>query len=155
MTVADRFWKHVDKAGDCWVWTAYIAPHGYGALQISKSIGPRSAHRVSWEVNRGPIPAGVYVLHKCDNRKCVNPAHLFLGTQAENMRDMVSKGRSLRGEKCGRRKLNAVQVDEIRLHTLLKVPQKDIAAKYGITRENVRLITNGKYWKPSALPMEA
>ena len=84
------FWEKVDKhaEGGCWVWTGTRQVFGYGI-----SLRYRLAHRVSWEIANGPIPDGLWVLHRCDNPPCVNPAHLFLGTQTENMRDMTAKGR--------------------------------------------------------------
>jgi hypothetical protein len=92
-----RFWAKVDKRGpdDCWEWTGAAIAKGYGKI----SRGPRgggqlAAHRVSWILAKSEIPDGQMVLHRCDNRLCVNPSHLFLGTNTDNMRDMVSKGRN-------------------------------------------------------------
>lgn len=92
--LADRFWAKVQKAGpdDCWPWLASRMPKGYGKLGIA-STTPKLAHRVSWELHYGPIPEGLFVCHRCDNPPCVNPAHLFLGTCTDNLRDMVAKGR--------------------------------------------------------------
>lgn len=87
-----RFWKYVDKSGDCWIWTGARYPAGYGAFG-PKGTGAMGAHRYSWMLAHGEIPDGLSVLHKCDVRCCVNPAHLFLGTQKDNIADMVAKGR--------------------------------------------------------------
>lgn len=89
--VARRFWDKVDKSGDCWLWTAGITAGKYGIISIS---GKRHyAHRVSWELVNGPVPEGLFVLHKCDVRRCVRPDHLFIGTHDDNMADMMAKGR--------------------------------------------------------------
>jgi hypothetical protein len=86
-----RFWQYVNKTGDCWLWIGAKKATGYGYTSLSGK-GVR-AHRASWEIHRGPIPDGLCVLHKCDNPPCVNPDHLFLGTQQDNMTDKYNKGR--------------------------------------------------------------
>lgn len=83
--IADRFWEKVDKSGECWIWTARVAPNGYGHFAVSHAR-PTAAHRVAYELTVGPIPAGLVLDHLCRNTRCVRPDHLEPVTQAENMR---------------------------------------------------------------------
>ena len=97
-TLEERFWSKVDKSGECWLWLGSKGPDGYGYLGTGTSKSAR-AHRVAYWVVYGSIPNGQFVLHHCDNPSCVRPDHLFLGTQQDNMNDMVNKGRSAKGDR--------------------------------------------------------
>lgn len=89
----ERFWTKVTKSEDCWEWVGYVDKQsGYGKIAM-RPDPPTGAHRVSWLLHNGPIPEDMWVLHSCDNRKCVRPDHLFLGTPEDNAKDMVSKDR--------------------------------------------------------------
>lgn len=119
----------------CWPWLGAGKGNGYGHT----SRGP--AHRVSYELFVGPVPNGMDVCHKCDNRACVNPDHLFLGTRAENMADMKAKGRGAGG--C-RKHLRESQVQEIRRRLSVGIPQAEIARTMNVNRGTVSAIKQGK-----------
>lgn len=88
-----RFWSAVDRSGDCWLWMKSRGRGGYGRFSVHSGHSP--AHRVAYELAKGEIPDGLLVCHSCDNPPCVNPAHLWLGTQVTNAIDMASKGRQV------------------------------------------------------------
>jgi hypothetical protein len=89
-----RFWAKVQKTPTCWLWTAGRGYHGYGqATHPDKPTFPIGAYRAAWIIAHGPVPKGLAVCHKCDNKLCVRPSHLFLGTQRDNLADMRAKGR--------------------------------------------------------------
>jgi len=101
--IADRFWANVERTESCWLWTGHLDDHGYGLIYTDRDHRPRMmrTHRVSWEMHVGLIPVGLFVCHICDVRTCVRPDHLFLGTAADNQRDMAQKGRAARGAASG------------------------------------------------------
>ena len=144
-----RFWSKVNKSapGGCWEWTAYTS-RGYGRFWLNGVHNP--AHRISWEMANGPIPPGsgyhgTCVLHKCDNRKCVNPDHLFLGTQKDNVQDMVMKGRKAQpfGELNGQCTITDMQVLVIRAYGAWMTHQS-LADTFGVGRSTISNIINHK-----------
>lgn len=182
VSAVERFWSKVDRngptpvhrpeLGPCWVWTAgLISGYGRFAAGHRESVG---AHRYSMQ-QQGPIPDGMFVLHKCDNPPCVNPAHLFLGTASDNMADKTAKGRQARGPglQANRRhssgdrhwtkvhperikrleahpmaRLTSAQVGDIRaLLVAGELTHRKIAARFGVDRTTVTAINRGKNWR--------
>lgn len=142
-----RFWSKVDvrDPDDCWNWTAGCFNHGYGAFGIGDTTQP--AHRVVWALTNGPIPEGMCVLHKCDNKICCNPDHLFLGTRADNNADRDRKGRTERGERHHGAKLTEADVIEIRIrYRAGGISQRALAAEFGIHQVNIGCIVRGETW---------
>ena len=143
-----RFWASVPKlpADVCWPWKGGKWKDKYGSLSIrNKTI---HAHKLSWVIHHGKIPAGKFVCHKCDNGLCVNPVHLFLGTAADNSFDMVSKSRQARGERQGQSKLTSSQVIEIRRRYVpRKISMRYLAREYGIATSTVNHILQGDNWQ--------
>jgi predicted XRE-type DNA-binding protein len=132
-----------DKPCKEWPHGLHIA--GYGQRQYKGTTW--LAHRAAWDERVGPIPNGLQVLHRCDNRPCHEITHLFLGTMADNMMDKVAKGRQARGEKVRNHKLTARQVEEIRSqYATGSFTQKALAARYGIDRSNVSRLVHRKQW---------
>jgi hypothetical protein len=135
----DKFWGHVDKTKDCWVWTGTIT-RGYGKYKGFQ------AHRVSWLIHHGKDPHGFYALHTCDNRACVNPDHLYLGTQSDNMKDMYSRRRRINNTAIA--KYSWKIVNEIR--ELYKTGEYSLASlgrRFGMNRSMVYKILNYHIWK--------
>lgn len=133
----------INKKTNCWEFSKGKDDSGYGCLKYNGI--PFKAHRLSWTLNAGPIPQDMYVLHKCDNRSCVNPKHLFIGTHRDNMGDMAKKGRANRpfGEKNGRSKLTLKIVNEIRYSFLMNITLAEI---HGVTKSTIGKIRNNKLW---------
>lgn len=152
-----KFWSRVKRAGpdDCWIWTGELKPSGYGRLQIgyqskdgkTKQVR-RLAHRVSYALNNGIIPAGLQVCHHCDNPPCVNPRHLFTGTAKDNVHDMIRKGRGkyLSGGQCGNAKLSLDQVQQIRRLLKAGIERSTIWTQFSISESHLYRIRNGKCW---------
>lgn len=154
-----RFLGRVEKTSSCWIWLGYVNPTtGYGQVGFSVS-GKRvtqSAHRVSWRLHRGPIPRSrPCVLHRCDNRRCVRPSHLFTGTRLDNTRDMIEKGRfrhfsgptpSLQGERNGGAKLTEEKVRDIRL-LASNHDYQTLSKRFGVHKYQIGLIVRRQRWK--------
>ena len=141
-TAFERFSRNVnvnDPSG-CHLWTSGTKA-GYGYLSVNKRW--TLAHRYSWELKRGPIPKGMFVCHACDVPACVNPDHLFLGTSADNMRDMAAKGRSTHGKRNQGAKLTEQDVIAIRGDRRV---QQVIADEYGVWQGTISAIQRGQKW---------
>lgn len=135
-----RFESKVEKSSSCWVWKGATDKNGYGIFRLDgKNI---KAHRFAFELWVHPIPGGLCCCHRCDNPGCVNPSHIFLGTNAENTADKVRKNRQARVR--GYFKLSADQALMIREH---KGTQREIAERFGISRSQVGNIKRGDHWK--------
>lgn len=144
-----RFWKKVRRGKACWVWTGYKNPRGYGIISAGGSpIQLLLAHRVSWVLSRGEIPNGMCVMHKCDNPPCVNPKHLVVGTQAENLDDMRKKGRDryrpLFGENNPRHRLTDRSVLSIRKSAL---SHRELGIMHGVARSTITAVKSGRTWE--------
>lgn len=148
MTLKERVLLNalVDESG-CWEWQGYIDKHGYGKTSVNGY--PVLAHRASWQSYFGDINDGLLVCHKCDNRKCVNPNHLFLGTPKDNFLDMFVKGRgqAVVGEKHGSAKLTENQVLDIRRRYKAGAVQRSLAKEYGVDPMAINKIVHNKSWR--------
>lgn len=158
-----RFWAKVDKngptpehmphLGPCWIWTAAVNPTGYGVLSRGgeQRAALHLAHRLSWQLHHCEIAGNMFVCHHCDTPACVRPDHLFLGTCADNLRDMREKraaGKTWKRPPAPERKsrLTEEQVREIRARLADGYPRYSVAARFGITTRMVGYIIDGRYW---------
>lgn len=151
-----RFWVKVDRSGpvpphvpelgNCWVWVSGVWRSGYGRFDLSGSS--RRAHIVAWTFTHGPPSDGLEVCHACDNKLCVRPSHLWVGTHAENMADMVAKGRSprMQGEAHHQAKLTEADVREMRRLRAERVTYRDLAERFGVSQSMIGQIVQGRAW---------
>jgi hypothetical protein len=152
LTDEDRFFAYVNKvAGACWEWQGGLDKDGYGYFWSKESSKNVRSHRWSFEYHKHPL-GDLSACHTCDNRKCVNPDHLFAGTNVDNTLDRVEKGRTLgfaamKGEHHTQAKLTEATVLDIKRRLAAGEKQKDIAADVGIDKTNISRISTGKIWK--------
>jgi hypothetical protein len=153
MIGVERFWAKVDKTEGCWEWTGCLNGDGYGNYRLKNRL--MFSHRYSYIIHH-PLTIDllehreIYVLHKCDNPKCVNPSHLFLGSQSDNMRDMTAKGRGIQmnGERHHKTTLTEAQVQEIRGRWLSGgITQLKLANEYRVSKATLNKIILRKTWK--------
>lgn len=147
-TLAQDFWSRTRQVGDCIEWTG-PTNYGYGRYGINGQHW--RAHRWAYTQAHGPIPDGLVVMHSCDNRRCVNPAHLSTGTQLENRTDAVQKGRTARGAAAGsmltEQDVRTIRANHRKHHRSGEWTTAWIAHKYGIEKSGVRKIVSGQNWK--------
>lgn len=145
----ERLWSNVRRGADdeCWPWLGHCLPKGYGRLKVQRRR--ILAHRYAWELTRGPIPEGLFVLHRCDNPPCCNPAHLFLGTKGENNTDRSKKGRSgdFAGEKHPSAKLTERDVQELRRLRGGGLTYEELGRRFGISWTHARSVAVRITWR--------
>jgi hypothetical protein len=149
-TIAERFEEKVDRSsGVCWLWTSAIGTRGYGIFWVGGGRGSAFAHRFAFEMANPGVPMlpGALVMHSCDNPRCVNPAHLSLGSNSDNLMDASAKGRIARGERNGGgKKLTELQVRDI-LSSRAYLGCNKAAEKHGVSTQTIKAIRRGRIWK--------
>ena len=135
--IEERFWKYVNKDTEsgCWEWIGAIERNGYGRFKLNGKM--ILAHRLSYELHKGPIPSGMCCLHSCDNRRCVKPDHLSIGTHKENIQDKIDKNRQAKGSMHGKSKLNEDQVLLIKKRISSGERNIDIAKEYDVCIDSI------------------
>ena len=143
-----RFWPRVQKTATCWLWLGTCANKGYGQIRFQNRM--TLTHRIAWELHYGPIPAGLFVCHHCDNPPCCNPAHLFLGTNHDNLMDSSRKGRhknpSFLGSSNPYSKLKESDIVTIRLLQQNGLPQRSLAKQYNVSEALISRIIHRTIW---------
>ncbi|HEX5016165.1 MAG TPA: HNH endonuclease [Actinomycetes bacterium] len=142
----ELFWGKVDRRSpeECWRWLSAVDKDGYGKHTLrGRTV---RAHRFSYELSVGELSPGICVCHRCDNPSCVNPGHLFLGTNAENTADKVAKGRQARGESLPQAKLTAANIADIRILRTQGWTQQALADKFAVSQVQISKICRGKKW---------
>jgi hypothetical protein len=144
----DRFWLKVRKSDGCWEWIGSKRPNGYGRFQAGgRGTSQVAAHRFSYELHKGRIPDGLVVMHRCDNRTCVNPDHLSLGTPLDNTRDMYAKGRANPGRPRGNLNANAKLTPEaVRYIRSSFKYASELARELGVGQTSIRSVRSGRTW---------
>lgn len=153
----ERFWPRVNKTESCWLWIGTRNHYGYGCLKLGGRSGRLlTAHRIAFELTHGPIPEGLRVLHTCDVPACVNPAHLYLGTAADNTRDMIDRGRHgwvrhpesvPRGEQGGGHKLTTADVQAIRADHAAGMSLGSLGRRHSVSKQHIRRIVDRSVWR--------
>lgn len=148
--IAAHFWELVEKTDSCWIWRGSIHWNGYGSFH-SRPYGKKNAHRWAWALTHDTMPpSSIDVCHSCDNRRCVRPDHLFLGTRRDNMRDAANKGRTLIGEQHPNAKLTDEQVRQLRsIKASQGITNAALGRQFGVSASQVSMICAGKRWAPS------
>lgn len=142
----EYFEKNVIRKNGCWDWKNNLSDR-YPRIYFSKTEKRISAHIFSWKLHFGDIPSGMNVCHKCDNTRCTNPSHLFLGSSADNIKDKVNKNRQAYGESHGNVKLNDLKVKEIKKLLTMGITMTRIAKDFGVNISTIERIKNKKTWK--------
>lgn len=143
----ESFEKGVIRLDFCWRWAGFIDKDGYTVMSCDKRYGAEKGHRASWIIHKGPIPKGMFVCHRCDNKECTNPEHLFLGTPADNTKDMIQKNRKCIGSQVPTSKLNEEQVKAIKILLKLGKSYPKIAKMFNVGINAIIRIKNGETWK--------
>ena len=150
----ENFWRHVDRSpgeGECWPWTGYLTNKGYGRLLRRVDGKPKRffAHVVAFGLSHGYVPVGRFILHRCNNPPCCNPAHLYPGTIKENHDDMDRAGRRVdnSGERNGQHRLTERDVVEIKRLISMRVSRRSIASRFGVSQNTIDLIAWGRRWR--------
>lgn len=145
---ADRFWSHVDKSGECWIWQLSTDKDGYGKFQVSLPrlrVGKQEqchvrAHRLAYILTHGPVEDRLLILHSCDNPRCCRPDHLRPGTQLENRADAVKRNRVARGERHAQAKLTEAQAREALSMRRAGVPTRELMKRFGVSKATIEQI---------------